>query len=91
MRTIERAARVAAIGVRAAVEAADLAPERRGPAVLYLLTTGCNLPGAIAAAALGCTKQNVSKQLGRVETLRDDPAFDAALARLEAQLFGGAV
>lgn len=91
MRTLERAARVAAVGVRAAVEAAGLSPERRRPAVIYLLTTGCNLQGAVVAAAMGCTKQNVSKQIARVEMLRDDPEFDAALSRLEEQLFGSSL
>lgn len=87
---VERAARIALAGIDMAVEAAGVSPPRaRRPAALYLLVTGCNVPGAIAARAAGCTKQNVSKLLGRVESLRDDAEFDARLTALERRLFGG--
>lgn len=88
-RSLDRAARVAAIGITGAVEAAGLAAELRRPAVLYLLVTGCNLPGATVASIAGCTKQNVSKHLARLEAAREDPRIDAALERIEQKLFGG--
>lgn len=88
-RLIERAGHIAAVGVNAVVEASGLAADLRRPVALYLLTVGCNLPGATVAAIVGCTKQNVSKHLRRVEDAREDAAFDQALERLERQLFGG--
>lgn len=88
-RSLDRAARVAAIGISGAIEAAGLAAELRRSALFYLLVTGCNLPGATAAAIVGCTKQNVSKHLARIEAAREDPRTDAALDRIEQTLFGG--
>lgn len=85
---IERAAQIAAVGIDAALASSDLAKDLRRPAALYLLVVGCNLPGATVAQAVGCTKQNVSKHLKRVEDAREDPAFDAALGQIEARLFG---
>lgn len=88
MRIEARASLVAMQGIRLAVETSDIAPERHVTATLYLLVTGCNIPGAVAALAAGCSKQNVSKILGRVEDRREDPAFDAALGKLERRMFG---
>lgn len=88
-RLIERAAAVAAIGVNAVVDSSDLAEDLRRPVTLYLLVMGCNLPGATVAAIAGCSKQNVSKHLRRIESARSDMKFDQALERLETKLFGG--
>lgn len=88
-RSLDRAARVAAIGIEAAVEASGLPGELRRPAVLYLLGVGCNLPGATVARIAGCTKQNVSKRLARIEMARENPRIGAEIERLEHALFGG--
>lgn len=88
MRLIERAARAALNGIRAAVAASGLPSEERRAVEIYLLVTACNLPGAIAAEACGCTKQNVSKLLRAVEQRRDRPDYEARLAGLEAVIMG---
>lgn len=75
-------------GIVLAVGASALDPGRRRSAVLYLLVTCGNVPGALAARAAGCTKQNVSKLLRKVEERREDAAFDAELSRLETAFFG---
>lgn len=83
---IERAARLALRGLSAAAVLHGVpAPERPGVAA-YLLATIGNVPGAVAARAAGCSRQNISKMLRRVEARRDDPAFDALLSRIEAAL-----
>lgn len=82
-----RAGAIAFRGILMAVAASGIAPERQQTAALYLLVTGCNLPGAVAGEVAGCTKQNVSKLLRKVEDRRDDAVFDQALASLERQLF----
>lgn len=90
MRPEARAGRIALVGISAAIAAVpELPPERRETTAVYLLVTFCNLPGALAAEVLGCSRQNVSQVLGRVEDRREDPRFDAALSRLEAQFMGG--
>lgn len=89
MTRLERAAQVAAFGIRAAVQAAGFKAAFVGPVTIYLLVCGCNLPGAVVARVVGCTKQNVSKHRARIEGLRDEPGFDAQLSRLEEQIFGG--
>lgn len=86
--TLSRAARVAAVGVRAAVATSSLPAEIREAATLYLLVTGCNLPGAQVGRLVGCSKQNVSKRIARVEAAREVTPIDLALAELEQQLFG---
>jgi len=88
LRLEARASQVGLIGLRLAVEAAGVAPERREPATLYLLVTACNVPGALAAEIVGCSKQNVSQVLSRVEDRREDPDFDAVLDRLERMILG---
>lgn len=70
------------------VAQSGLPPERQKTTAIYLLVTGFNVPGAAAAAALGCSKQNVSKLLRKVEDRREDAAFDAVLSRLEREVFG---
>lgn len=72
-----------------ALRQSEIDPERRQSVALYLLVVVANVPGATAARAAGCTKQNVSKLLRRVQDRRDDPAFDAALSRLEAEFMEG--
>lgn len=89
MRVVERAAQVAAIGVNIVVAHSGLAENLHRPVALYLLVNGCNLQGATVAKIAGCSKQNVSKHLRRVEDLREQPKFDRALTALETQLFGG--
>lgn len=87
-RLIERAAAVAAIGVKAVVAGSSLSQDLRRPVALYLLVTGCNLPGATVAAISGCTKQNVSKHLRRVQDAREQIDIDRQISALERTLFG---
>jgi hypothetical protein len=83
---LERAAAIAWRGIAAIT--ADLPADRRRSAALYLLSTSCNLNGAVVARVAGCTKQNVSKARARIEALRDDPVFDAQLEAIEERLAG---
>ncbi len=83
-RIAERATTGMLQAVRAMVAASAIRPERQVTSGLYLLVMCCNVPGALAARAYGCSKQNVSKAMGAVENRRDDPDYDAELARLEA-------
>lgn len=59
-----------------------------GKLATYLLVTGVGVPGARAAAAIGVSKQYVSRVLAQMENLREDPAFEAAVVELEERLFG---
>jgi hypothetical protein len=88
MRLEARAGRVAWQGIAVAVATSAIDAEHRETAALYLLVTGCNVPGAIAGEVVGCSRQNVSQVIRRVEDRRDDPHFDSELARLERLLFG---
>lgn len=83
MRLEARAARTALLGIHAAAAWAGVPPEHQQTTALYLLVTRCNLPGAVAAEALGCSRQNVSQVLRRVEDRRDDPDFNRVLEQLE--------
>lgn len=83
-----RAARVALCGIRFGLAASSLPSADRRAAEIYLLVTACGVSQPLAATVCGCTKQNVSKLLQRVEDRRDDPHFDAALAALETALGG---
>lgn len=87
MTVFERSALVAYRGIRAAVAAA-LPGRPPHPLALYLLVNLCDVPAATAARAVGCTKQNVSKIVARIEDLREDAAFDRTLAGLERELVG---
>ena len=49
----------------------------------YLLNTKLNMPQAQVARASGVTKQAVSLAMREIELKRDDPEFDARLAKLE--------
>lgn len=87
MRIEARAAKLALRGIQAAVALSGIAPERQTTAAFYLLVLVGNVPAAIVAEAAGCTRQNISKALGKVEDRRDeDREFGAAMDRLEAQL-----
>ena len=90
--SLARAARLAQIGVGAivddAIRAGELPGRMRLPVQLYLLVNGCNLPGATVASIAGCTRQNVSKHIARVEDLRDQPSFERVLTSIETRLFG---
>jgi hypothetical protein len=88
MRLQARAARVALKGIQIAVAASGLPPDRQTTAAFYLLVTACNISSATVAEAYGCTRQNISKALRGVEDRRDDPAFGAAIDKLEAQIMG---
>lgn len=88
MRIEARVSRVAMQAIWFGVKASELPPERQKSAVLYLLVTCGNVPGALAAEVAGCTKQNVSKLLRKVEDRRDDPHFDALLDSFEQAFFG---
>jgi hypothetical protein len=84
---LERAASIAWRGI-ASLVAAELPAERRRASALYLLVIACNVPGATAARIAGCSKQNISKMIARVEQLREDPDYDRQLARIEERLAG---
>lgn len=88
MRLEARAATMALRGVQLAVASAGIPQPHRPYAELYLLVTSCNVGGALAAEAAGCSKQNVSKACRAIEDRRDDPALDGPLSRLERQLMG---
>lgn len=89
MRLEARAARIALRGIEAAVALSGIPPERQTTAAFYLLVMVGNVPAAIVAEAAGCTRQNISKALGKVEDRRDeDHFFGAAMDRLEAKLMG---
>lgn len=80
----ERATGTMLVVVQAMLATSTIPEERRNTSALYLLVTCCNVPGALAARAYGCSKQNISKALRAVEDRREDPPYDAELARLEA-------
>lgn len=86
---MERATAGMLKAVRALVATSSIPDERHSTSALYLLVTCCNVPGALAGRAYGCSKQNVSKALRAVEDRREDPEYDAELARLEAILNQG--
>ncbi|CAN7375121.1 hypothetical protein LJR231_002251 [Phyllobacterium sp. LjRoot231] len=90
-REVTRAASLALRGIQAAVNVSILPEADRKSAALYLLVTGGNVPGAIAASIAGCTKQNISKLLRSVEERRGNSGFDRELSTLEQQLFGEAL
>jgi len=55
---------------------------------IYLTVTALNIRAARVARAAGMQRCNVSRLVRRAEDLRDDPAFDALLERLETRLAG---
>lgn len=81
---MERATGAMLVVVRAMLATSKIPEERHVTSALYLLVVCCNVPGALAARAYGCSKQNISKALRAVEDRREDPDYDAELARLEA-------
>lgn len=86
-----RAAQVALRGIEGMLAVSRIPPEQRTTAAFYLLVTTCNVPAALAAEAAGCTRQNVSKSLGRVEDRREgDMIFGAEIDAIERQLLGEA-
>lgn len=78
-----RAASIALKGVRLALSASKVRQSDRRSVEIYLLVTTCGVSQPLTADICGCTKQNVSKLLRRVEYRRDDRAFDEAIAELE--------
>lgn len=87
MRLEARAARMGFRAIGAALAVSGIAPEYRQTAAYYLLVTIGNVPAALVAEACGCSRQNVSKALGKVEDRRDaDPAYGAELDRLERMM-----
>lgn len=88
MRIEARAGQIAWRGIQIALSAAGVGRAQRPAVGYYLLVTGGNVPGALAAEIVGCSRQNVSKLLRKVEDRRDDPEFNAVLDRLERRLFG---
>lgn len=89
MSLVERSARIALAGIRGAVAAAGLPENLRHRAAIYLLVTGCNVPGAAAGRAVGASKQYINKVLRQVEDRREEPDCDRRLAELERLLFEG--
>lgn len=87
-RLMLRAGGTALRSIRLAVAAIPELQPRQKAVEIYLLVTGCNLNQTDAATLCGCTKQNISKHLRRVEKAREDMAFDRALARIEAVMTG---
>ncbi|WP_281928515.1 hypothetical protein [Roseibium album] len=83
--SLQAAAQVAFAGFLAA-GASRLGPDHVRKCGLYLLVTGCNVPGATAARVYGCTKQYVSKVMRQVEDLREDPEINRVLQDLEQSL-----
>lgn len=87
MNLVDRSTRIALNGIRAAVAGAGVPADLQRRAAVYLLVTGCNVPGATAARAIGVSKQYVWKVLRQVEDLREDPDCDRALAKIERGMF----
>lgn len=87
-RLMLRAGGSALRSIRFAVAQMPELQARRQAVEIYLLVTACNVRQATAAALCGCTKQNISKHLRRVEKAREDPAFDAALTKIETVMTG---
>jgi hypothetical protein len=83
MRIMARAARLAHAGLKLACNASALPLEMRGSAATYLLVTSGNVPAAVVAEALDCSRQNVAKLVRTMEMRRDDPLIDRELERLE--------
>lgn len=84
-RIMERATGGMLVVVQAMLATSSIPEERRVTSALYLLVVCCNVPGALAGRAYGCSKQNISKALRAVEDRRwEHPDYDAELARLEA-------
>ncbi|MBG6211758.1 hypothetical protein IWQ49_006449 [Labrenzia sp. EL_126] len=83
--SLQAAAEVAFAGFVAAT-ASRLGQDHVRKCSLYLLVTGCNVPGATAARVYGCTKQYVSKVMRQVEDLREDPEINLVLRDLEQSL-----
>ncbi len=91
MRLQARAARVALRGISAALATSRIPAEQQTTAAFYLLVTACNVTAALAAEAAGCSRQNVSKSLGKVEDRREaDMVFGAEIDRIEAAVMGEA-
>ncbi|MBV1706287.1 MAG: hypothetical protein KGQ37_03680 [Hyphomicrobiales bacterium] len=72
---------------------ANASPEWRAAALvraqaLYCTVTELNVNGARVARAIGMTRQAVSQALRRIEDMRDDAAFDAALDAAAALISG---
>ncbi|MBL4820394.1 MAG: hypothetical protein JKY98_05305 [Gammaproteobacteria bacterium] len=67
----------------AAVSQCTFTPADCKTIAAYLVVTLANVPGAVLARALGVSKQYISKQLQRVETLRDEPSFDQVITAME--------
>lgn len=74
------------------VDPRDRSDERFGDAnrlramAAYMTITGLNLEAIKLAAVVGVTKQAMSKWLGKVEDMRDDPEVDALLDRVAEAL-----
>jgi hypothetical protein len=64
----------------------DVSETRQRDMAAYLTVTACNVPGAVVADALGVSRQYLSRVLREIEDMRDDPAIDAALTRIERRL-----
>jgi hypothetical protein len=86
---VERATVGMLMAIKAAVASSSIPQERHVTTAQYLLVTCCNVPGALAGRAHGCTKQAISKALRAVEDRRDDPQYNAELTRLERIFEGG--
>lgn len=80
---MDRAAGGMLRAINAMLAQSGIPEERRVTTAQYLLVTCCNVGGATAGKAYGCSKQNISKNLRAVEDRREDPEYDAELSRLE--------
>ncbi|MGI2031957.1 hypothetical protein ACRQ1B_06145 [Rhizobium panacihumi] len=83
-----RAARIALKGIRLALHRSAIRAADMRSIEIYLLVTACGVNSTSAAEVCGCSKQNVSKLVGAVETRREDRNYDKALAELERAIMG---
>ncbi len=74
--------------IRFALTSTAIDTDDRRAVEVYLLVTCCGVYPALAAEACSCTKQNISKLVGRVEDRRDDATFDGILSAFEAAMVG---
>ncbi len=85
-----KVARLLASALKLRLLVSDIEPERRYGVQLYIMHFVCGVSGPILAHINQCTRQAISKQVNRIELLREqEPDFDARIDRLETETLKG--